>query len=93
MSKKNIKIINVIHEIVVLLSNNNEQYWAEIFSSFEKNFQLNPEMTSEKILSVYGGMGSFNDLVLCNNMVPLGKENDTLENLKEELYIKVKYYK
>lgn len=39
-----------------------------------------------KILSMYGGMGSFNDLVFHKDGKPLGKENDELDVLRRELY-------
>jgi hypothetical protein len=35
---------------------------------------------------LYGGMGSFNDIVLHKNGIPLIRENDELDDLRHKLY-------
>ena len=40
----------------------------------------------EKILKLYGGMGSFNDLVLYKNGVLCKKENNILDELRNKFY-------
>lgn len=42
-----------------------------------------------KILSIYGGAGSFNDLVLYKDGVFYMKENNKLERLRNGLYNKI----
>ncbi|QND84420.1 Uncharacterized protein ChrSV_2193 [Chromobacterium vaccinii] len=42
--------------------------------------------TSGKILSMYGGMGSLNDLILYKDGQPLVKENVELDSLRVKLH-------
>ncbi|MDF7671072.1 hypothetical protein PT276_07685 [Orbaceae bacterium ESL0721] len=90
MNREYEEILDLIEKIESLLKDNDEQYWSGAFTFFKERFPEDPEGTRVKILSVYGGMGSFNDLVLSKNRVPLIKENNQLDALSEELYIKIK---
>ena len=50
-------------------------------------YQENPTNAKAMIIGLYGGMGSFNDLVLHDeNRIPLRNENDELQRLKTDLY-------
>ena len=40
----------------------------------------------QRFLGCFGGMGSLNDLVLHKNGVPLDRENDQLERLRERAW-------
>ena len=83
---------NIIHEIKILLQRNPTPIWTDCFSKLHEEVLWYKEMYDIdfiiKIRNLYGGMGSFNDLVLSKNYIPLIEENNKLEKLKAELYEK-----
>ncbi|MCY1279426.1 hypothetical protein D9M68_214320 [compost metagenome] len=60
--------------------------WANIFERLRDELAVNPEDVESKILSMYGGMGSLNDLVLYKNGRPLLAENNEFDALRTRLY-------
>ena len=60
--------------------------WAKSFEKFRSQLYSEPDLTCAEIRRIYGGSGSFNDVVLYSNGQPLVKENDELLSLKSELY-------
>ena len=71
-------------EIHRLLMEVGETNWAKCFENFISALeQSDNKATYKKILGLYGGMGSFNDLVLYKNNVVCQKENDELSALKK----------
>ncbi|MCS5709796.1 hypothetical protein CC99x_012890 [Candidatus Berkiella cookevillensis] len=67
-----------------------ENSWYKFFGTILE--RLNKPHSVDKIardiISVYGGMGTFNDLVLHKNQITmLQEENDKLEQLRHDLYI------
>ncbi|MCT2387996.1 DUF6966 domain-containing protein [Erwinia pyrifoliae] len=80
------EIKKVIKEIVKILSSHDEISWARYFQDCEMQLDDDYQAGIYNIRKVYGGMGSFNDLVLHKNGVPLKKENDRLDQLRHELY-------
>ena len=82
--------ISIIKKIIELLVSVGESNWADAFKSFERRLD-NLESESlqtlrSDILRVYGGMGSFNDLVLYKEEQVLIKENQDLDKLRMELF-------
>lgn len=67
------------------LLRNEEDEWSSLFYSFYKKLDIFKNETLKEIISVYGGQGSFNDLVLYNDV----NKNNELDNLRVELYKKV----
>lgn len=80
------EIKKVIAEIVEILLDNDEVSWAKYFKRCEIQLDDDYEEGVYNIRRAYGGMGSFNDLVLHKNGLPLKKENDKLDQLRHELY-------
>lgn len=79
----------LLRRISALLSKHNETEWARSFEHFAVEYSDSPQLTKGRIRSVYGGMGSFNDLILHGpDGIPLGPENDELDQLRSELYAK-----
>jgi len=81
------KIKKYCTQIVEILLKMNESSWVSIFNHFVS--QLETTETKElyrDILNVYGGMGSFNDLVLYKDGQPCFKENEHLNKLRKELF-------
>ncbi|MDQ1211385.1 DUF6966 domain-containing protein [Pantoea anthophila] len=80
------EIKKVIKEVIRLLLDNGEVNWARYFEQCLKQLDDEYHEGIYNIRTAYGGMGSFNDLVLHSNGHPLIKENDQLEKLRKELY-------
>lgn len=60
--------------------------WANALGKFRGEIGNSPNATAARILSMYGGMGSLNDLILYRNGQPLVAENVELDALRSELY-------
>lgn len=88
--EKKMKVISIIKQIIDLLVSVGESNWADTFTSFKLKL-VNSDSESlqilrSDILRIYGGMGSFNDLVLYNEGQVLIRENQTLDKLRKELF-------
>lgn len=74
-------------EIADLLSKNNEPDWANALKRLTLEFDADPVVGRGRVLALYGGMGSFNDIVLYDKQgQPLQVENDELSGLRTELH-------
>jgi hypothetical protein len=76
----------VLEKIVTLLRSGGCEDWAATMEKLSPEIEENPEFATSQILALYGGMGSFNDIVLCSNGRPLVEKNDELDGLRRELY-------
>lgn len=77
----------MLTRIAELLATHGEDEWAKSFEVFAYEFDLSPADTKRRIRSVYGGMGSFNDVILHGPYgIPLCDENDELAQLRSELF-------
>jgi len=88
---KNVMLtISLIEQIIDLLVSVRESNWADAFKSFRRRLDNSDSESTETlrsdILRIYGGMGSFNDLVLYQEGQPLIKENQALDKLRMELF-------
>lgn len=80
------KIENILIKMVGLLRPNNTGSWADILELCCRELPGNSVETANKILSMYGGMGSLNDIILYRSGQPLSKENTDFDDLRSELY-------
>ncbi len=60
--------------------------WALVFERLSDEVVVDPNTVCVDVISMYGGMGSLNDLVLYKDGQPLRKENDELDALRSKLY-------
>ena len=61
--------------------------WRNHFARLADEYTSDPNETKRKIRRLYGGMGSFNDLVFSGpDRKPLQAENDDLDQLRKQLY-------
>ena len=60
--------------------------WAKALETLRNELAVDPVRTSAKILAMYGGMGSLNDLILYKSGQPLSRENNELDALRSKLY-------
>lgn len=79
--------IEICREVLKLLFEYNEKNWIDSFEYFVKNIGESYDKSSAReILKIYAGAGSFNDLVLHKNGMPVGAGNDRLNQLRSQLY-------
>jgi hypothetical protein len=76
--------------IYELLCEVGESNWLNSFRNFIFELEEHEDTAVyRKIISIYGGSGSFSDLVLYNNGVLCIEENNKLEKLRNGLYNKI----
>lgn len=84
------KTIIVLDQIYGLLSSVNENNWSFAIKSLSdrcKSLEASEfEIVRSDLLRIYGGMGSFSDLVLYSEGQVLIKENQKLDSLRKELF-------
>ncbi|MFK0369039.1 DUF6966 domain-containing protein [Enterobacter sichuanensis] len=80
------EIKKTVIDIITILSSNDEDSWAKIFEKLGFELDVDYESSIYSLKKLYGGMGSFNDLVLHKNGTPLLRDNDELEDLRHKLY-------
>lgn len=78
----------ICKDIIEVLDKVNEKNWQNAFQDF-LNSSDSKEVLKRKIKQIYGGMGSFNDLVLYKDGNPCIKENQKLEELRKKLFEEV----
>ncbi len=85
---KNDKIILLLKESIKLLSENDEKRWAEGLTSLMRHYieNGNKQEAATLIKKLYGGAGSFNDVVLHKDRKPLIEENNELYRIRHELF-------
>ena len=89
-----IRLISTLEKITKLLLSVEEKNWYTAFKEFrdrcdQKN-EREVKLLKSDILRIYGGMGSFSDLVLYSKGQVLIDENQKLEDLRKELFEIVK---
>lgn len=84
---KNVDDVEVILvRMIELLRVGAFEDWAIALEKIKRDFEADPKYSSLKLLSMYGGMGSLNDIVLYKDGQSLVLENDELDSLKVQLY-------
>ena len=58
------KLIQALDELIELLDSDDESHWSAWMRSARDRLAADDGSGIEKILGAYGGMGSFNDLIL-----------------------------
>ena len=78
---------SLLLRLAELLKNHGDGSWSRSFSQSASEYDSAPEAVMHKYRSIFGGSGSFNDIVLHDGSgVPLQAENDELDRLRTELY-------
>ncbi|WP_152531707.1 DUF6966 domain-containing protein [Pseudomonas syringae] len=60
--------------------------WAIALERIRMNSGKNSSEKASRLLAMYGGMGSLNDIVLYKNAQPLVEENNEFDMLRSQLY-------
>jgi Domain of unknown function (DUF6966) len=61
------ELLKILDEIIQLLEADGEQHWSNWMRKSRSRLQDSDYSGIEHLLSAYGGMGSFNDLVICQS--------------------------
>lgn len=81
---------NILKSILEILKQNKEHFWCKKIDNLYKKSLTIQDIEKAHFISniehLYGGMGSFSDLVLHRNGTPLIQENAQLDSLKNDLY-------
>ncbi len=91
MGVKTKKLINLLDSLINLLKKHNEIHWGNWFNKSLKSLRDN-QFAIPQILGAYGGMGSFNDLVIHpmnGHTIEKGEidnVNNKLRELAKEIY-------
>jgi len=84
---KNVSEIQIIiTRMAELLRIGGFSSWGCTLEKFHAEILNEPNETAAKILSLYGGMGSLNDLIVCLDGIPLISENNELDILRLTLF-------
>ncbi|UGA49252.1 MULTISPECIES: hypothetical protein [Dickeya] len=83
---KSVEIKEVLNEMAFLLADCNMSDWSHILLRLCNYIDDDPQDAIYRILNLYGGMGSLNDLVLCKDGQMLQAENDIFDELRTRLY-------
>ncbi|MEQ9867278.1 DUF6966 domain-containing protein [Pectobacterium aroidearum] len=83
---KSIEIKAALNEMAFLLADCDMNDWSEMLLRLRAYMDEERQDAIYRILNLYGGMGSLNDLVLCKNGQMLKAENDTFAELRTHLY-------
>ena len=67
MATKLDKLLEVLDEIIRLLEADGEQHWSHWMRQSRARLLDSDYSGIEHLLSAYGGMGSFNDLLICQS--------------------------
>lgn len=75
MGPKTNELIEVLDQLTSLLESVGEKHWRKWVSQASRRLSNSDYSGIEYLLSAYGGMGSFNDLVICQK-----KSHSTLQS-------------
>jgi hypothetical protein len=81
------KIQSVLSRMRDLLIAGAMDDWATALDGCSSTLPADPVNVRSRILSMYGGMGSLNDIVLYRNGQPMIRENNELDDLRSQLYL------
>lgn len=80
------KIQSTLTRMAELLRQAAIEDWAAALESIKHEIVVDERAALTKIISMYGGMGSLNDLVLYRNGQLLVRENNEFDLLRSELH-------
>lgn len=90
MGPKTKQLVELLDRLIEILEEANEPSWVDFFSKAKRRINNSDFSGINKILGAYGGMGSFNDLVIGysmkgpdNNYINI---NDELDELRRTIY-------
>ena len=101
MGPKTKELISVLEKLISLLESDNEKHWSTWLTNSKLRIEGSDFSGIELLLSSYGGMGSFNDLIICqivnNGKIEFTKDysdkNEELNKLRSKAWKLAEYIK
>ena len=69
MGPKTMQLIGVLDQIIALLETDGEEHWREWMATARSRLLNSDYSGIEYLIGAYGGMGSFNDLIIGQSVV------------------------
>ena len=83
-------VSDILNRIISVLEESSESDWLKTLDEISKKYRTLTDdekvVYKRKLLRIYGGMGSFSDLVLYKDNKVLYKENNELNALRKDLF-------
>ena len=76
----------LLRQVIELLRKNDRNDWASVLLKLLHMLEYDPISAKQKIRSLFGGMGSFSDLILYDQNNPLIEQNNELFDLRARLF-------
>ena len=83
---ENESLESIIEKLIALFEEFDLKNWEKAYSDMLLCLKEDPEYAKYQLRINFGGMWSFNDLILHRDGVPLIEENDYLNELRKQLY-------
>ena len=83
---ENESLESIIEKLIALFEKFDLKNWEKAYSDMLLCLKEDPEYAKYQLRINFGGMGSFNDLILHRDGVSLIEENDYLNELRKQLY-------
>jgi hypothetical protein len=84
--KKQNEIEETLCAIAVLLEDAGESSWSHQIKALHHEFRVDSNTALPRIRAIFGGMGSFNDIVLHQKGAPLQEKNEKLAHHRARLF-------
>ncbi len=78
----------ICNDIIKVFDEVGEKNWRNAFQELLNTVDSTDKLKSN-LRQMYGGMGSFNDVVLYSNGKPCLKENKKLADLRKKLFLEI----
>ena len=94
MKPASMELAEVLDQVVAVLAADDETHWCAWMQETKRRLARSPALGAEHLLGAYGGMASFNDLVIGQTMVDgtfawkpgYRQSNDALDALRTRAY-------
>ncbi|MBT4713236.1 MAG: hypothetical protein HOB84_00505 [Candidatus Marinimicrobia bacterium] len=82
MGPRTKELISTLDELIMILKVDNNTHWAKWMQTAQSSLLESDYYGIEKLLSAYGGMGSFNDVSLSR----ITRKNESFSKLQTKAY-------
>jgi hypothetical protein len=80
------EIKEIMAKIISILLDTGMIDWSTAITKLSHEMDVDPDCAKKKILRLYGGMGSFNDIIIYKNGVLLVEKTNEFDELKTNLF-------
>jgi len=80
------EIKEIMLKIISILLDAGMEDWSAAITKLSHEMDVDPDCAKKKVLRLYGGMGSFNDIVIYKNGELLIEKTNEFDELKTNLF-------